>query len=47
VVQLHLSVDATFLRVKNVGHGFTPESGPTQAEIRATALALFDKIMTI
>jgi acetyl esterase/lipase len=36
-------VDATFVRVKNGGHGFGPDSEPRPAEIREKVLAFFDK----
>jgi acetyl esterase/lipase len=36
-------IDATFIRVKNGGHGFGAGSDPNPAEIRARVIAFFDK----
>jgi acetyl esterase/lipase len=38
-----VGVEATFIRVKNAGHGFRPGSDPSPEEIRNIVTAFFDK----
>jgi acetyl esterase/lipase len=38
-----VGAQVTFIRVKNAGHGFRPDSDPSPEEIRSTVASFFDK----